>query len=58
MSFNCDFWFNKLNQWISYGTMDGPISVVFADICLCKMEEEADVPVKPIFANFMLTKQT
>ena len=38
--------------------MDGPISVVFADICLCKMEEEADVPVKPIFANFMLTKQT
>ena len=29
--------------------MDGPISAVFSDIYMCKMEEDVVFPVKPIF---------
>ena len=29
--------------------MGGPVSDVFAYICMCKMEEDAVVPAKPIF---------
>ena len=29
--------------------MGGPVSVVFSDIFMCKMEEDVVVPAKPIF---------
>ena len=29
--------------------MGGPISVVFADIYMCKMEDDVVAPLKPIF---------
>ena len=29
--------------------MGGPVSVVFSDILMCKMEEDVVVPAKPIF---------
>ena len=32
--------------------MGGPVSVVFFDIFICKMEEIAVVPAKPIFHKY------
>ena len=29
--------------------MGGPVSVVFSDIFMCKMEEDVVVPAEPIF---------
>ena len=38
--------------------MGDPVSVVFPDIFLCKMEEDVVVPAKPIFTNVMLMTDT
>ena len=38
--------------------MGGPVSVVFSDIFMCKMEEDVVVPTKPILANVMLMIHT
>ena len=39
----------KLLRQVDGCPMSGPISVVFADIFMCKMELDVVVPVKPIF---------
>ena len=38
--------------------MGGPLSVVFPDIFLCKMEEDMVVPANPIFTNLLLMTHT
>ena len=40
---------NWLIKQIDECPMGGPISVVFSDIYLCKMEENVVIPLKPIF---------
>ena len=40
---------NCLNKQSDGCPMDGPISVVFRDFYMCKMEYDVVVPVKPIF---------
>ena len=40
---------NRLIKQIDGCPMGGPISVVFSDICMCKMEEDVVKPLKPIF---------
>ena len=40
---------NWLIKQIDGCPMGGPISVVFSDICMCKMEEDVVKPLKPIF---------
>ena len=39
----------KLLKEVDECPMDGPISVVFSDIFMCKMEFDVVVPAKPIF---------
>ena len=46
----CTFWVNNgLIKQIGGCPMGGPISVVFADIYMCKMEDDFLAPLKPIF---------
>ena len=45
--FFCEFPFNKANLWIYLNLF--PVSVVFSDIFMCKMEEDVVVPAQPIF---------
>ena len=40
---------NGLIKQIGGCPMGGPISVVFADIYMCKMEDDVVTPLKPIF---------
>ena len=40
---------NHLIKQIDGCPMGGPTSVVFSDICMCKMEEDVVKPLKPIF---------
>ena len=40
---------NRLIKQIDGCPMGGPISVVFADIYMCKMEDDVVAPLKPIF---------
>ena len=40
---------NQLIKQIDGCPMGGPISVVFADIYMCKMEDDVVAPIKPIF---------
>ena len=40
---------NRLIKQIDGCPMGGPISVVFSDIYMCKMEEDVVKPLKPIF---------
>ena len=40
---------NRLIKQIVGCPMGGPISVVFADIYLCKMENDVVAPIKPLF---------
>ena len=40
---------NRLIKQIDGCPMGGPISVVFADIYMCKMEDDVVTPLKPIF---------
>ena len=40
---------NQLIKQIDGYPMGGPISVVFADIYMCKMEDDVVAPIKPIF---------
>ena len=40
---------NRLIKKINGCFMGGPISVVFADIYMCKMEDDVVAPTKPIF---------
>ena len=40
---------NRLIKQIDGCPMGGPISVVFADIYMCKMEDDVVAPIKPIF---------
>ena len=40
---------NRLIKQIDGYPMGGPISVVFADIYMCKMEDDVVAPIKPIF---------
>ena len=40
---------NRLIKQIDGCPMGGPISVVFSDIYMCKMEEDVVVPLKPVF---------
>ena len=40
---------NRLIKQIDGCPMDGPISVVFADIYMCKMEDDVVAPIKPLF---------
>ena len=40
---------NRLNKQIDGCPMGGPMSVVFTDIYMCKMEDDVVVPIKPIF---------
>ena len=40
---------NRLVKQIDGYPMGGPISVVFADIYMCKMEDDVVAPIKPIF---------
>ena len=43
------FHFAHVNIWKPQCPMRGPISAVFSDIYMCKMEEEIVKPLKPIF---------
>ena len=45
----CVFISNRLIKQGDDCPMGGSISVVFLDIYLCKMEEDAVIPAKPIF---------
>ena len=40
---------NRLNKQIDGCPMGGPMSVVFTDIYMCKMEDDVVVSIKPIF---------
>ena len=40
---------NRLIKQIDGCPMGGPISVVFADIYMCKMENDVVAPIKPLF---------
>ena len=40
---------NRLIKQIDEWPMPGPVSVVFPDIYMCKMEDDVAVPMKPIF---------
>ena len=40
---------SRLIKQIDGCSMGGPVSVVFSDIFMCKMEEDVVVPAKPIF---------
>ena len=40
---------SRLIKKIDGCPMGGPVSVVFSDLFMCKMEEDAVVPAKPIF---------
>ena len=40
---------NQLIKQIDGCPMGGPISVVFADIYMCKMEDDVVAPIKPLF---------
>ena len=40
---------NHLIKQIDGSPMGGPISVVFSDIYVCKMEDDIVKPLKPIF---------
>ena len=42
---------NRLIKQIGGCPMGGPISVVFADIYMCKMEDDVVAPLKPIFSK-------
>ena len=41
--------YSRLIKQIDGYPMRGPISVVFADICMCKLEDDVVAPIKPIF---------
>lgn len=45
-----EFLFNKANWWMSYES--SPISAIFLDIYLNKMEHDVVVPAKSLFHNF------
>ena len=56
---DCVFYVNsRLIKQIDGCPMGGPVSVVFSDIFMCKMEEDEVVPAKPIFTNVMLMTHT
>ena len=42
---------NRLIKQINGCFMGGPISVVFSDIYMCKMEDDVVAPTKPIFCE-------
>ena len=44
---------NRLIKQIDGCPMGGPISVVFADIYMCKMEDDVVAPLKPIFYKYV-----
>ena len=41
--------YSRLIKQIDEYPMGGPISVVFAEICMCKLEDDVVAPIKPIF---------
>ena len=46
---------NRLIKQIDRCPMGGPISLVFSDIYMCKMEEDVVKPLKPIFTSVLWT---
>ena len=48
---------NRLIKQIDGCPMSGPISVVFADIFMCKMEDDVVPPIRPLFYKRYLRKK-